>query len=206
MSQYQFFILFRFFMILIFFFKFWCPSRHSFYLFFCNFLSTVLIQYSSLVMGWYSCCCAGFSCCCAGKNLLRYFSAPGFSWAEPRDSNNCHGRHRGRVRGLGRRALPGLHLLAPYPPSLLFFCVGGSWPDSHSGGATGFGIGHRRRRFDDLPCRLWCGSRDHALQSWSLGNRLPGFSMLGPLKLGGQQSRRHSVLAWRGRFSQTTAG
>jgi hypothetical protein len=31
-------------------FQFWCPSRHSFYLF-CNFLSTVLIQYSSLVTG-----------------------------------------------------------------------------------------------------------------------------------------------------------
>jgi hypothetical protein len=28
--------------------KFWCPSRHSFYLFY-NFLSTVSIQYSSLV-------------------------------------------------------------------------------------------------------------------------------------------------------------
>ena len=55
------------------------------FIYFCNFLSTVLIQYSSLVMGWYACCCAGFSCCCAGKNLLRYFSAPGFSWAEPRE-------------------------------------------------------------------------------------------------------------------------
>ncbi len=37
---------------------FWCPSRHSF-IYFCNFLSTVLIQYSSLVTGWHACCCAG---------------------------------------------------------------------------------------------------------------------------------------------------
>ncbi len=45
-------------------------SRHSFYLF-CNFLSTVLIQYSFLVTGWHA-------CCCAGKNLHRRFPAPGF--------------------------------------------------------------------------------------------------------------------------------
>ncbi len=44
--------------IYIFFFKFWCPCRHSFGLF-SNFLSTVLIQYSSLVTGWHACCCAG---------------------------------------------------------------------------------------------------------------------------------------------------
>ena len=67
------------------FFKNFGALPGTLFIYFCNFLSTVLIQYSSLVMGWYACCCAGFSCCCAGKNLLRYFSAPGFSWAEPRE-------------------------------------------------------------------------------------------------------------------------
>ena len=59
------------------------------FIYFFNFLSTELIQYSSLVMGWYACCCAGISCCWAGKNLLRYFSAPGFSWAEPREGRRA---------------------------------------------------------------------------------------------------------------------
>ncbi len=60
----------------------------------------LLIQYSSLVMGWYACCCAGMSCCCAGKNLLRYFSAPGFSWTE-------------QGRSAGRDSNPGLPYSSP---------------------------------------------------------------------------------------------
>ncbi len=70
------------------------------FIYFSNFLSTVLIQYSSLVMGWYACCCAGISCCCAGKNLLQYFSAPGFSWAN-------------QGRSAGRDSNPGLPYSSP---------------------------------------------------------------------------------------------
>ena len=53
------------------------------FIYFEIFMSTVLIQYSSLVAGWHACCCAGISCCCTGKNLHRCFPAPELSWAEP---------------------------------------------------------------------------------------------------------------------------
>ncbi len=57
-------------------FRFFGARPATLFVFFCNFLFTVLmIQYSSLVTSWHA-------CYCAGKNLHSCFPASGFSWAE----------------------------------------------------------------------------------------------------------------------------
>jgi hypothetical protein len=73
------------------FFKFWCPSRHSFYLFFefsVYSIDTIFIHGDGLIrllLLWNRLLLLWNLLLLHWKNLLRCFSAPGFSWAEPRE-------------------------------------------------------------------------------------------------------------------------